>query len=170
MKNWVSSMKLIQIPTSIGMMWISSSSRTAGRTSRYGVAPFHRGRRRRRRGGDGGEGGDGGPVPTAALLGLVVVTGSGFSLAQGGPRPREAAAGRGHGPRGSSARGGHRVLRSLHLRLVVAGRHVLAGGSLREQAVDGVADVGLELGLRWDQRQRPCPGGQDCRERCGLGL
>src|SRR5664279_5779046 len=84
MKNWVSAMKLIQIPTSIGMMWISSSSRTAGRTSRYGVAPFQRGRRRLR-GGDGGEGGDGGVIPTAALVGLVVVTGTAFSLAQRRP-------------------------------------------------------------------------------------
>src|ERR1017187_10369599 len=157
MKNWVSWMKLIQIPTSIGMMWISSSSRTAGRTSRYGVAPFHRGRRRRR----GGEGGDGGPVPTAALLGLVVVTGTGFSLAQGRPRPREAAAGREHGPSGSSARGGHLVLRRLQRGLDVSGRHGRARGCLREQAVDGVADVGLELGLRWDQRQRRGLGGQN---------
>src|ERR1039458_2531987 len=162
MKNWVSAMKLIQIPTSIGMMWISSSSRTAGRTSRYGVAPFHRGRRRRR-GGDGGEGGDGGPVPTAALLGLVVVTGTGFSLAQGGPRPRKAAAGRGHGPRGSSARGGHLILRSLHRSLDFAGRHGRARGCLREQSVDGVADVGLELGLRREQRQQGWPCGLKIR-------
>ena len=34
MKNFVSFTKLIQMPTSIGMMWISSSSSTAGASSR----------------------------------------------------------------------------------------------------------------------------------------
>src|ERR1035438_6112957 len=51
---------------------------------------------------------------------------------------REAAAGREHGPRGSSARGGHLVLRRLHRGLDVSGRHGRARGCLREQAVDGV--------------------------------
>src|SRR5450759_3237088 len=170
MKNWVSWMKLIQIPTSIGMMWISSSSRIAGRTSRYGVAPFQRGRRRPRGRGDSGGGGGGGTVPSAELVELVVVTGTGLSLTQWRSRPREAAAGREQGQRLPSAGGGHLVLRRLHRGLDVGVGHVLASGCLGEQAVDGVADVGLERGLRGDERERLGLGGQDLRERIGLGL
>src|ERR1035437_4285714 len=159
MKNWVSLIKLIQIPTSIGTMWISSSSRIAGRTSRYGVARSPSWRRRRRAGGT---------VPTARLVGVVVVTRTGLSLPGCRPRPREAAADRERCLRSASAAGGgHLVLGLLQRGLDVAGADVLAGGCLGEQTVDGVADVSLEGGLCGNERERVGRRGPALGERAG---
>src|SRR5450631_1029916 len=149
MKNWVRLMKLIQMPTSIGMMWISSSSRTAGRTSRYVVAPFQRGRRRLAR-----AAAVTGALVGAALGDVVVVMGIGLSL----PRWRTRPAARGSRPGAGSVVGSgscaHLVLGLLHRLRDVGGGDVLAGGCLGEQAVHGVADIGLERGLGGDERER----------------
>src|SRR5690349_7217873 len=111
MKNCVSLTKLIHTPTSMGMMWISSSSSTAGSTSRYGVARPHEGGRRRRR------------VVVATRAGgaltVVVMVVAGASAA--GRR--------------------HLVLGLLQRGLHVARRDGLAGRRLRQQPVDGVADA-----------------------------
>src|SRR5690242_12568204 len=50
MWNWVSSIRLIHTPTSIGMMWMASSRTSAGSRSRYGRRERVTPRRRRVRG------------------------------------------------------------------------------------------------------------------------
>src|SRR3954468_15376050 len=140
MKNWVSLTKLIHTPTSMGMMWISSSSNTAGSTSRYGVAfPHEKGRRRRR---------DGASTRVGFALTVVVMVVVGAS-----------AAGR-----------SHLVLGFLQGGLDVTRGDRLSRGRLCQKAIDGVAHVGLEGRLRRDQRQRLRLAGQDVGEGLGLVL
>src|SRR5699024_11307647 len=68
-KNLVSSTKLIQKPVTIGMMWISTSSTTAGSRIRYGNQV--RRIRRRGAGGSGRDVGAAGPERVERVMGVL---------------------------------------------------------------------------------------------------
>src|SRR4051794_10724345 len=141
MKNCVSWTKLIQMPTSIGTMWIRSSSRIAGSTMMYGTA-F--GLTHPRNHAFFGVVPRVGVVPGRSALVAWIVT--------------------------SAARGCHLVLRLLQRGLHVAVGDGLAGRGLRHQGVDRVADVGLVGRLGGHQRERLGLGRQDGLEGLGLVL
>src|SRR5665647_2996950 len=175
MSNCVSSRKLIQVPTIIGITWINNSNTIAGTIMRNGVMRFHGNRSRKRTTLPFGWGESRGRCwPTDVAMSSVLLEGSSrpvFAEANAGRDECRASMITGSGAPPVMwtltllARGRRLLLGSLE-----GGANVVLGGRatrrrLLHEAHDGAADVRLERRDAGHERQRSSVVGEDVAPR-----